>query len=217
MSQQKSKTLSLKYLIYDIIRISALPGLLWFRPKKIFVSEKAKQKSKGGTLYISNHITLFDPMYLMILIPYRRIHFVAMSQLFEGKFRKWMFTSAFQCIEINRENFTLNSFKDIVNRLNAGECIGLFPEGHVNEEQEGMQAFKSGMVMMALKSKAPIIPVYMPRRKHWWSRLVCVFGEPVNITDFIKDDKITMADIANASKFLEEQEAKLKDYVNGGK
>ena len=87
MSQKKSKVLSFKYLIYDLIRISALPGLLWFRPKKIYVSEKVKQKSKGGTLYISNHITLFDPMYMMILIPYRRIHFIAMSQLFEGKFR----------------------------------------------------------------------------------------------------------------------------------
>ncbi len=217
MKKKRSRTLSFKYLLFDLIRISAIPGYLFFRPKRRYVSESAKKKIKGGALIISNHITLFDPMYLMLLIPSRRIHFVAMSDLFGSKFRRWMFKNAFQCIEINRENFSLNSFKEIVRNLDEGKCVGMFPEGKVNEQKEGFQAFKSGMVMMALKSKSPIIPVYLKRRKHWYSRLEAVFGEPVDITNYIKDDKITMADINSASKFLEEQEEKLKLIVEGEK
>ena len=215
---KKDRVLSFKYLMFDFIRITALPGVLFFRPKKIFISEKAKQKIKGGALIISNHSTLFDPMYLLMLIWYRRLHFVAMNELFGSKFRKWIFTKWFCCIEINRENFSLNSFKDIVNRLNRGQCVGIFPEGKVNEEKDGgFQAFKSGMIMMALKSKTPIVPLYIKKRKHWYSRLECVYGEPVNIVDFIKDDKVTMNDINNASKYLEEQENKLRQIAEGGK
>ena len=60
---KKSPIIHIKYLAYDIIRFSAIPGLLWFRPKKYFLKEEDKKPIKGGTLVISNHITLFDPMY----------------------------------------------------------------------------------------------------------------------------------------------------------
>ena len=207
---KKSRTLSLKYLPNDIMRILGAPGLLFFRPKKYYISEKAKKHMKGGVLIVSNHISIHDPMYLMHGIWYRRLRFVAMSELFATKFSRWLFTKIFLCIEIDRNNFNVVDFKNIVGHLKAGEPVAIFPEGHVNMEEKGTQTFKSGMVVMALRSDCPIVPVYIKRRKHWYSRLVFGIGEPINVKDFCEGTP-NVNDVNKATLFLQEQEAKLAE------
>ena len=208
---KKGKAVSLKYLGYDFIRVSASPGLLFFRPKKIYLTEKAKKEQpKEGVLYISNHISLFDPMYLMLGIWKRRHHFVAMQDLFKGKFKHWLFTKIFLCIKIDRDNFSFSTLNEIANHLKAGEAVTMFPEGHVNVNKEGTNAFKSGMIVMALRSGCPIVHVYIKRRPHWYSRLVLAVGEPININDFCKDRKPNVEDVKNATIYLQEQEEKLE-------
>ena len=208
---KKSRVFSFRYLIHDLMRIFGAPGLLFFRPKKIYVSDKAKKLIKGGALIISNHISIHDPMYLMLGLWYRRHHFVAMKQLFDNsKFTKWLFTYAFLCIPIDRDNFSIMTFKEIVAHLQAGEAVTMFPEGHVNAEEKGTQTFKSGMVVMALRSGCPIVPVYIKRRKHWYSRLVFAIGEPINVKDFCEGTP-NINDVNKATLFLQEQEAKLAE------
>lgn len=211
MKNKKSRAISFKYLFYDFVRISAAPGLLWFRPKKLYISQKAKDyKLKGGNLLISNHVTLFDPMYMMLSIWKRRHHFVATKELFAGKFKNFLFKKGFLCIEIDRDNFSLKTFKEIINHLKSGEVVSMFPEGHVNVNKNGINEFKSGMTLMALKSGCPIVPIYIKRRKHFYSRLVVGVGEPIEIKDFMKGEFATLDEINTASKYLEEQEVALQ-------
>ena len=214
--KKKNSVISFRYFGYDFVRVTAAPGLLFFRPKKLYISEKAKQKINGGALLISNHVSLFDPMYLMLGIWRRRHHYIATKELFDSKFKNWLFTNVFLCIKIDRDNFSIKTFKDIVKHLKDGELVSMFPEGYVNEQQEGIQTFKSGMVMMALKSGCPIIPVYLKRRKHWYSRLVIGVGEPIDINDFKSGEMATLEDIDRAAKYLQEQEEKLECLCEGG-
>ncbi len=74
--KNEKKRSPLRWLPFDFVRITAAPGLLWFRPKIIYENENAKKKIRGGALLISNHIGLFDPMYLMMAIWYRRHRFI---------------------------------------------------------------------------------------------------------------------------------------------
>ena len=212
---KKAKTVSIKYLLFDFIRITALPALIWFRPKKLYINEAAKKKIHGGALMISNHIGLFDPMYLMLGLWYRRHHFVATTELFDGKIKRKLFERAFLCIEIDRQNFGMSTFRQITDHLAAGELVTMFPEGRINEEKQGVQAFKSGMALMALKSGAPLVPVYIKRRKHFYSRLVLAIGEPVEIKNFASGETATLADINRATQYLHEQEEILEKMCEG--
>ena len=209
----------MRYFLYDFVRITAAPGLLFFRPKKLYLTPKAKEdlKFKGGALLISNHVTLVDPMYLMLTIWKRRHHFVATKELFEGKFRTFLFKNAFLCILIDRDNFSMKTFKEIVGHLKMGEVVSMFPEGHVNVDEKGVNEFKSGMIVMALKSGCPIIPLFIKRRKHWYSRLVIGVGEAINSKDFAKGEIATIEEIDNAAKYLHEQELKLEELCNNYK
>ena len=165
------------YLLYDFARITAaLPGLIAFRPKIYFENEAAKQRIRGGALLIGNHAGFCDPIYMMFAVWYRRHHFICIKELFEGK-RKFFFEH-FRCIPIDRGNFGMDSFRIIVDHLSQGRIVSMFPEGRI---EDGMKSFKSGMVLMAMKSKAPIIPIYIHPRQHWWQRLRMAVGEGVDV------------------------------------
>ena len=212
---KKNRALAIRYAFFDFVRLTAAPGLLLFRPKILYISEKAKanKKMKGGNLIISNHITMVDPMYLMLGLWRRRHHFVATKELFAGKFKHWLFTKGFKCICIDRENFSFASFKEITDNLKVGNIVSIFPEGSVNLTGEEVRVFKNGAVMMALRSGAPIIPVYIQKREHWYSRLIIAMGEPVDPKDFKTGSILTKTDLDNASAYLREQEQKLVELV----
>ena len=177
---KKPKLFSFRYLFYDFVKVTAaLPGLLWFRPKWIYETPAAKKRLRGGKLLIANHAGFFDPIYVMYAVWYRRHHFVCGKEFFAGKQRRIF--QAFQCIPVDRENFGMASLRQIADELRSGSVVSLFPEGHINNGSGQMAAFKSGMVLMALQGKAPIVPVYCRPKPHFYSRLRLVIGEPIDI------------------------------------
>lgn len=210
---KKNKVLSIKYLMYDIIHLSGIPGLLWFRPKKYYLHEEDKKRIKGGALVIANHITLFDPMYLLLIIKSRRHHCICMEEMFHPAIKGWLFSKAFLCLPINREKVSFGQIKDIISHLKNGDMVTMFPEGKVNEEKEGMQSFKSGMVMMAMRGGVPIYPVYIKRRKHFYSRLEAGIGSPIDVNQYKKGAIATPEEIEFVCKLVEEKERELEAFV----
>lgn len=214
---KKGKVFSFRYLVFDFIRVTAIPGLLWFRPKKYYLHEEDHHRIKGGALLISNHITLFDPMYLMLAIRSRRHHLICMDELFNNKkFKRWLFTKCFLCLPINRSQATFGQIKDIINNLKEGNLVSMFPEGKINDDKEGIQDFKSGMVMMASRGNAPIIPVYIKRRKHFYSRLEVAIGSPVDVSKFKSGASLTREETIAACHYLEEREKELEAFILKG-
>lgn len=166
---------------YDlVVFLLALPGLLWFRPKKIYEGGR-KVRVKGGALTIANHVGYYDPIYLMYGVPYRRHHFVCTEDILSNRFRRWFLPKCL-CIPIDRENMSMDSFRKIVDTMKEGEMVTMFPEGHiVKEEEKSSQKFKSGMVLMAVQAHAPILPVAIRKRDHFWNRLRVAVGQPIDI------------------------------------
>lgn len=196
-----------KYLIYDFLRLTGgLPGLIWYRPKRVYESREAKKRVRGGAVLIANHIGFADPIFCMYALWYRRQRFVCLKELYDHK-PHWIFRNIL-IIPIDRENFNINSLRAIEDELKDGSVVTLFPEGHINAE-EGIAAFKSGMVLMALRGGAPIVPLYVKDRKHWWERVVFVFGESVDVTA-LYGKRPTMAQIEEVTVLLKEKEEKLK-------
>ena len=171
---------SLRYLLYDFTKVTAaIPGLLWLRPEWIYENRQARKRIRGGALLISNHARFLDPVYLMFAVWYRRHHFICGKEFFETKSR-WLFKN-FLCIPVDRQNFGMDSLRQITGELRAGSLVSLFPEGHINDGSGQMAAFKSGMVLMALQGRVPIVPMYFKEPVRWYNRLRLVIGEPIDI------------------------------------
>ena len=207
-TKKEPKKKKKSYLFYDFVKITAaIPGLIWFRPKKVFVNESARKRIKGGALLISNHSSNIDPIILMFAIYYRRHHFIATKELFEGKVKRFLF-ERFHCIEIDRENIGVSVFRNITDTLKDDKLVAMFPEGHVTKDEE-VQKFKSGMVLMSISSKKPIIPVYIKVRKSFWHRQYVIVGEPINPSEILP--KIpSLSDMDKIAELLREKEKELK-------
>ena len=210
--RQKAKLFSFRYFFYDFIKITgALPGLIWLRPKWIYETPTAKKRLRNGCIVISNHYSFFDPVYLMYAIWYRRHHFICGKEFFESKYKKWF--QAFLCIPIDRENFRMDSLRQITDELKSGSLITLFPEGHINDGSGQLAGFKSGMVLMALQGKAPIVPVYFKPKEHFYNRLRVAIGEPLDIISRY-GSRPTFSQIEQIASELQAKEEALKTLVN---
>lgn len=206
--KKKHKTFALKYLFVDFVRVTgALPTLLWYRPKILYENNNAKQKIRGGALLISNHNCFFDPIYIMIALWYRRHHIVCNQEFYNTKAR-WFLKQALT-IPIDIDNPGFATMREINDHLTAGELVSMFPEGHVNDGSGNMRQFKSGMVLMAMRAKVPIVPVYVCEHKPCSSRLRVVVGEPIDINKLF-GDRPTMSEIESVTEQLFNKENELK-------
>ena len=73
----------------------------------------------------------------------------------------------------------------------------IFPTGTRTSEPDEVENLKNGVVMFALKAKAPIVPMVLVRKAKFLRRNRLVVGEPIDITPFLdkKADKETYAEI----------------------
>ena len=208
MSKQDKTCRLGRNFVYDFAKVTAgLPGLVFHRPKILYESEGAREKIRGGALLIANHVDFLDPVYMMYAVWYRRHRFICMKEITEGK-AGWLLKQ-FHCIPIDRENFSMNSFREITEHLKNGQIVSMFPEGHLNDGSGQMQAFKSGMVLMAVKSGVPIVPIYLAGRKRWYQRFRIGMGEPVDINR-LYGDRPSMRQIEEITKLLFDKEEKLR-------
>ena len=204
--KQNKEKYTFKHFLHDFIFVTAaIPGIIFFRPKWIYENEDYK-KIKGGAVVIGNHNGFFDPIYMMMAIYYRRQRFLTMKEMFDTKFKSWLF-SVFFCIPVDRENFNLKTFREVVALLKSGKAVTIFPEGHVSRDE--MSSFKSGMVLMAKSASVPIVPVYIKPRKHWYSRLVMAIGEPIDIEKTYGN--VTMSDMDKVTEDIQKRENKLME------
>ena len=204
----KAKLFSPRCFIMDFIRFSgALPGIIWLRPKIRYASKAARKRIRGGALIISNHSSFVDPGYAMFAVWYRRQYFVCHKAFMDTKAGPF-FHAAGCLIPIDADNFNIGSFRVITDSLKEGKAVVLFPEGHVGSGEK-MTEFKSGMVLISMQSKRPIVPIYLKPRAHWYSRLKVVIGEPVDITKMYSGMP-AFSKIEEITKLLREREEELE-------
>ena len=213
---KRSPIISFRYFFYDFVRLTGWPLLLFFRPKKIYVSKDAKTGFKGGFILMANHNSMKDPFYLIACLLRRRHHFVTTNEVCSTRWKKFLFKTCFLCIEINREKFSMSSFKEITKHLEMGDMVSMFPEGHINIEQEEVNHFKGGIVMMAYKANTPIRPVFLEKRKHWYSRLRLYIGKDFSVKEYLNGRSLNTNTVKEVALELEAKEKELEILCSKG-
>ncbi len=135
----------------------------------------------------SNHCSNIDPPIVGNAIPYH-IYFMAKEELVKSKFPilNKLFYNHANLIAIDRENPSPKSIKNILSTLKEGKTVLIFPEG-TRSPDGTIQSGKTGAGLLAHKSQASILPVYidgtfnaMPRGAKWIkpAKVTVVVGKP---------------------------------------
>ena len=195
---------------YNLVKLTgALPAWLWLRPKIYYPF--GKPDKKGALMVAANHSTFIDPIIVQLTFPWRYLHSIATKDLFDTRLKAWFFTRM-HCIMVDKDNFSLASFHEVVSRLQAGRLVVIFPEGglHIGGK-DAMGAFKSGAVLMAHKAGARILPMHIVRREKWYHRQRILVGMPLDVGQLL-GAMPSMEAVTQASETLRQKQLELVAY-----
>ena len=98
--------------------------------------------------------------------------------------------------------------------------MGIFPQGRLPVGGKPFP-FKPGIVLVALRTDAPIIPMYTDGNYSITGRAHVIIGEPIYLSDYVNGDEATDEEIQRLTKILEEKnyelKAQLEERLKNGK
>ncbi len=111
----------------------------------------------GPAIIISNHISGLDPLLVQSVVN-RPIVWMMAKEYFEIGALRWLW-DAIRIIPVSRDGKDSSALRSALRTLEAGRVLGIFPEGRI-ETTRSLLPLETGATMIALRSRAPVIPVY---------------------------------------------------------
>jgi len=177
---EKAKLFNPRLFPMDFARVVCACLPLVFNIKKIYATDKAKEKLKGRALLVANHSCFRDPLIASCCFWYRRVFYLTAENVMKNKFISALLKGV-GCIKINRNICDIESIKKAVSILKNGHILTVFPQGGIRGAED-INTIKSGVVFMAMQSKAPIVPCYIHGSQKLTERICVVIGEPINLS-----------------------------------
>ena len=119
----------------------------------------------GPALLIANHQSFLDPL-LVGLVARRPLVYLARKSLFRNRYFAAMIRSL-NAVPIDQEGIGKEGIRTILEQLQLGKAIVVFPEG-ARSEDGAMHPFKSGIHLLIKRAQAPIVPVGIAGAYHAW-------------------------------------------------
>ena len=186
-----------------------------FRTKIYYVDKKVQSRRiKGKAIIMSNHTSVYDyAVYLFVF--FSRVIRYQMAEILYKKPLLRFFLKCMGGIYVNRNTHDL-SFLDKSNEiLNKNGVVGVFPESRIPKpEEETPLEFKQSIAMLALQSKAPIVPVATNGVYFKKKRARVLIGSPINVFDYYDATLSEKENVANITKILREKIIELRKQLD---
>ena len=120
----------------------------------------------GPAILASNHLSFSDSFFMPLLVPRRKVTFLAKAEYFttpgvKGLLSKLFFSGVGQ-VPIDRDDADASraALTTGVRVLREGKLLGIYPEGTRSPDGR-LHRGKTGVARMALEAGVPVIPVAM--------------------------------------------------------
>lgn len=185
--------------------------LCWL-PLAIFYPTKVigrKNLIKGKAVVTPNHTSAMD-IVLMLANTHEKKYVLAKKELFKNKLKGAVLKS-FGGISVDRGNNDIGAIKKALKVLKDGKKLIIFPEGKRNKSKDTskLQEIKTGTAMIAIKSKSPIIPIWISRRPKIFRMTKIIIGKPYELSQFY-NQKLSNEVLEEASKIIAQKIEELK-------
>ncbi len=139
------------YHLTQVLRPAA--QLYW----RLGLEGRTDEIPRSGPLILTpNHSSFLDPWFLLWAFP-RPIRFLVTDDWYDrGAFWRWYF-AANGCIPMRSRSLRA-TIGLVRQQLDAGQVVGVFPEGGISHDGR-LQPFHPGVSLMAARSGAPVMPV----------------------------------------------------------
>ncbi len=134
--------------------LGPLLRLLW-RPR---TEGLANIPAAGGAILAANHVSFLDPLLLPLVVPRRRVMFLAKSKYIDKRYLGW-FLHGVGVIPVSPQEpgGAADAVSAGVAAVRAGHLVGIFPEGTRSPDGQ-LRRGKTGVARIALAAGVPVIP-----------------------------------------------------------
>jgi 1-acyl-sn-glycerol-3-phosphate acyltransferase len=129
--------------------------------------------TQGPAIAIYNHIAFVDPVVILGVLPRHAVP-LAKKEVFDYP-GIGIFPRLWNVINVNREGIDRLAIRRSIQVLQAGEVILLAPEGTRNPN---MQRGKEGVAYLAVRTRAPVVPVAVSGSKGFPTMRLSRWKEP---------------------------------------
>ena len=178
LTEQKKK--SDKSLIYSIM--VPIVGVLFktILPVKYHGLEHITSLD-APYIMMGNHTTMLDPFMMALAVPKQQIRFIGKKELWKFPPFAW-FANSINAIPVDRHNTDMEAMRSCMRVTREGHVLGIFPEG-TRHHKGLMTELESGVAMIALRSKVPLVPVYIAGKLGFFRKLHVYVGQPIMMDD----------------------------------
>ena len=153
-----------------------------------------------------------DFVLYMNIFPARTLRFLIAEVMFnKGKmFAKFLFSIG--GIFVNRDARDFSFVGEALKVLDAGGTVGIFPESRLPVNGKPWP-FKPSIVFIALRTDAPIVPMYTDGAYSLKKRTRVMIGEKIYLRDYCSEENPSVEEIERLTSILEAKTYELKDEL----
>ena len=166
--------------LYHGLRLFVAPIVRLIFPMR-FHNREYVDALNAPYMVIGNHKSFMDPVALGIGVRYDEIHFVGKKELAKYKPVEKLLLKL-HGIMIGRGETDMAAMRKCMQTLKDGHVLGIFPEG-TRHQKDLMEHVESGTALIALRSKVPVIPVYIHGKIRVFRMNHVYFGKPLPLDD----------------------------------
>ncbi|MGC3989834.1 MAG: lysophospholipid acyltransferase family protein [Chthoniobacteraceae bacterium] len=213
-------------MFYSLVRFFS--GRVFHRTIRLRL-DLAQSEREGGYVLACTHASHLDPFCVSVVLK-RHVRWMARVEFY----RSWWSTRLLKevgAFPVNRQGVPVSAVKTAIRLAQAGEVVGIFPEGEIKRDAESVLRggrIKRGVCLVSMRSGKPVIPCVvlgseallrpMVWRMSKPCRLWVVCGEPIHPphTGNRREDRRIMAgQIEQAMRSLAEGMRRRPEWVKG--
>ena len=172
-----------KGILYEVVRVLAIIVFHTLMPVRFHHRERLDREAPF--VLIANHQHALDPVVMAMGIPKHQLVFLAKKELAgNSKFLRNVLTRL-HCILVNRHETDMEAMRACMKAVRMKKILLIFPEGTRHHEGQ-MEQIENGTALIAMRSKAPVIPIYFARKLGWFKVTNLYVGEPIPYDDLLE-------------------------------
>lgn len=170
-------------ILYEITRVLAHIVFHTLMPVKFHHRERLLQDPPF--VLIANHRHALDPVAMAMGIPKHQIVFLAKKELAgKSKILRNLLVRL-HCILVSRHESDMEAMRACMKAVRMKKVLLIFPEGTRHHEGQ-MEQIENGTALIAMRSKAPVIPIYFDRKLSFFRTTNLYVGEPIPYEDLLE-------------------------------
>ncbi len=136
---------------------------------RIDADELAKIPKNGPLILVGNHVNFLEAPIMMPYLNNPNIVAVAKQESWKNPLFKFLF-NLWGVIPIDRDAIDQQAFRRSLDTLAEGKILAVFPEGTRSKDGQLLKG-KPGVVAIASKSQAPLLPISFYGYENFWDNL----------------------------------------------